>query len=89
MMRNLPDVIDQILAAIPEDAEVGELRYRLEKRRDGFGFCAPELQPKEWATVADYLEYHIGVPVEPWQKHIQDIFADRTSSGARRGEGDA
>lgn len=71
-MRDIAEVIDQMLVVIPADKE--SLRARLDSVKKSAFFTAPELAGNNWHSVAGILEGEIGEPLEPWQKEVAAIF---------------
>ena len=74
-MRNLADVIDQMVEVIPANEET--LIARLNATRQSVLFAAPELESFWWNMCAERLNDEIGQPTKKWQKQIGLIFSGR------------
>lgn len=76
-MRNLIDVIDQMLSVLPTNEE--SLRKDLFGRKDSCFYTAPEAMSYRWEEVANILVNRFGKtePISGWQKKIVDIWMDR------------
>ena len=76
-MRNLPDVIEQMLFEIPT-GEVS-LRNGLEDIIDSIMYCSPEAIGVWWANIAGLLHEEFGdrPPDDGWQGKVVDIWMDR------------
>ena len=72
MARSLTEVIDKMLAVIPESE--GDLRAELDKCKASAGFCPPEEMSRVWGRTTHTLIYGIGEPTEPWQFEVRRIF---------------
>lgn len=72
-MRNLSDVVDQMLEVIPTENE--SLINRLKAAKQSSLFAAPEMQSVFWNECFTSLVSEIGEPVEDWQKKVAAIFS--------------
>jgi hypothetical protein len=72
--RVLSEVIDQIVAVIPE-TEV-DFIVRLASNRSSVVICAPEMVPVWWREVhSTILDNVPSVPVEEWHYQVLSIFS--------------
>lgn len=74
-MRNLCEVIDQMLAVIPEDQT--ELRASLKNHKQSAEFAPPEMISIHWNNVGDTLYYYVFSNFYPeigWQEKIERIW---------------
>jgi hypothetical protein len=76
-MRNLPNVIDQMLSEIPS-GEVS-LRAGLEDIIDSVMYSSPEGIGMWWRSTAELLHEEFGnhPPDDGWQGKVVDIWMDR------------
>ena len=80
-MRHLPNVIDQMLAVIPQTEEI--VVSELQKIRQSSDCASPEMQPHWWSQVAMCMSEYMAenglkeVPAEGWLHEAQLIFADK------------
>lgn len=72
-MRNLVEVIDNIIEEIPFTE--GQLIDRLQDHKSSVSFAAPELITFWWNEVADTLWQEIGEPTLDWQVKVAKIFS--------------
>jgi hypothetical protein len=70
--RNLAEVIDRILEAIPPENK--NLVDRINSIKQSTLCAAPEMQYLFWLRCASVLSSVIGDPVLDWQKRVADIF---------------
>lgn len=75
-MRMVYNVIDQILAEIPEGYD-SNLVNDLKRVRDKTLYKAPEQMPEYFKTVSVMLAHYLGEPDTEWKKKIVRIFADK------------
>ena len=73
-MRNVIEVIDQMLAVIPPEHD--ELRVQLEWAQRDASYKAPEQMRAQWQMVGELLEALIGEPTLEWEKNVASIFND-------------
>jgi DNA mismatch repair protein MutH len=80
-MRQLDEVINQMLSVIPTDKTDVILRTRLvvdlHSHLDSIMYSAPELTGMRWNNVADTLRYHIPKDEKmwtTWQKEVVKIW---------------
>ena len=72
-MRNLPEVIDQMLAVIPEGHAIVPV---LADIKSSAQFTAPETEVTWWHTVSDTLQEFLGDPTtDEWKQEVAKIFA--------------
>ncbi len=71
-MRNIAEVIDQMLKQIPEE-EVA-IRAALLDNYDSICYAAPEMIPTWWQEVGSTLSYHILKPFKPWEITVISIW---------------
>lgn len=76
-MRNLTEVIDQMVTHLPKTED--ELRLDLLDRKCSCMYTAPEAWYVRWEEVADILHHRFGEkePTEGWEKKVVDIWMDR------------
>lgn len=80
-MRNLPKVIEKMLAVIPQSEEI--VVHELQKISRSSDCASPEMQPHWWSKVALCMSEHMAekgieeVPAEGWLHEVQLIFADK------------
>lgn len=67
-MRNLADVIDQIVEVSTNE----ELNGKLEKIKSDIFFTAPEVMPMRWDLVSEALEESIPMPLKT-DEHVKII----------------
>jgi hypothetical protein len=70
-MRNLSDVIDQLLTVIPSDHDVVP---ELKSIQQSAKFAAPEMLRNFWILTADALQEHLGPPDADWKREVQRLF---------------
>lgn len=76
-MRMVYNVIERIMAVIPDEDPWIALKAELETIRRDTLYKAPEQMPEYFQAVANLLNTHIGEPDEPWKKEVADIFGDK------------
>jgi hypothetical protein len=81
MGRNLVDVIDQMIAVIPETEK--QLRGRLESLKTTCVYSSPEQDSARWSHCAEILMGEIGEPVTEWQKKVAEIFSGNCADCSR------
>ena len=76
-MRDLVEVIDQLLVHIPTDQE--DLIKDLEYQKDSALYTAPEAMRFRWGKVAEILYEHMGEPPFEgfWKQAVLDIWVDK------------
>lgn len=81
-MRNLGDVLDQMIEAL--DDEGGDLDAELRSIRDSVSFQPPEAMRTWWGETAMALQHHLGDPAKLTGKRrlVADIFMDRVAEDA-------
>jgi len=85
-MRNLPDVIDQIFAEIPDDFEDKEtVSVQFGSIKQSSNFAPPELQTIWWCELAAVLEEHFFPADEDWKHTLLSIFEDRPKGDWKQG----
>lgn len=72
-MRNLVEVIDNIIEEIPFTE--GQLLDRLQDQKNSICYAAPEMIGFWWNQVADTLWDEIGEPTLDWQIKVAKIFS--------------
>jgi len=81
-MRNLVEVIDQMLEKIPPKHDFGEveeeieLRGSLEAFKNTAYYTAPEVMSDLWILVAKRLSYCLGDELQTygWKREVQEIW---------------
>lgn len=79
-MRMIYNVIDQMLAEIPETEKPNytTMISALETCRQSTLYKAPEQMPEYFQFVSGVLETYLGDPAGvQWKEKIRDIFADK------------
>lgn len=73
-MRNLLDVIDQMIACIP--SEERDFIHQLQQNRSSMEYTAPELIGLRWKNTAITLHEHLGNPPfsDEWKQKIYNIW---------------
>lgn len=79
-MRNLSEVIEEMLAVVP--AEQIDLRDRLKATKQSSLYAAPEMRQTFWHECRDHLVSYVGKPKEEWQKQVASIFSTHPNIGA-------
>ncbi len=80
MSRNYGDVIDQILAVIPQTTIRDELRGALKSLKNQYRYAAPEARGQIWAKTGGVLqkfladELRASTSSEDWQRKTVHIF---------------
>jgi len=76
-MRNLVQVIDQMLGYIPSDEAV--LTETLKDKKDSVLYSSPEVIPYRWREVAFILFNYLDKPPfsEEWKKKVYNIWMDK------------
>ena len=85
-MRNLIEVIDQMLAAMTPEEKANNIALvnDLESSRESTRFSAPELMGIRWHRVAENLIDGIGEDFNPetvpdcWQKRVLSIWMNKS-----------
>lgn len=76
MNRNIIDIIDRILAEIPEGFDAkNTLTTDLIKIRKDALYRAPEQQSQDWNRLSEMLNFYLPRPI--WKQNIADIFEGR------------
>lgn len=73
-MRNIHDVINQVLAVVPQGADA--LHTKLIRLRYDSDYQPPE-SSVPWIRLAELLGEEIGEPTEDWQIKISDIVMNK------------
>lgn len=78
-IRDLNCVLNQMIQAIPTDAEGRDLIiHRFNKHRDDILYTAPEMISYQWRRVADSLEQFFGTgQLNNWQQQVVNIFINK------------
>ena len=71
-MRELPEVISELLPNIPDDYD--GLRYSLKSIAESATYSPPEGQGMWWWQAASMLDYYVPTPTSPWQLKVVEIF---------------
>lgn len=75
-MRDLADVLDRMLAVIPESED--DLRAMLKGIRSSVGYTAPEVMPELWRATQHQLQSKLGGPATtPWHFDVVTIWSGR------------
>lgn len=76
-MRNILDVIDQIINVLPSNTQAtidpDDMRTRLIWLKEDFAFKAPEQLWECWVRLAEYLQESLGEPQNCWQACVSRI----------------
>lgn len=78
-MRMVYNVIEQMMAEIPDEGDYIDLKLELEKIRRDTLYKAPEQMPEYFQAVANLLNDYLGEPDTDWKKKVANIFADKES----------
>lgn len=75
-MRNLPDVINNIIEVIPDSED--QLITELNELKESTMFTAPEAIGRKWEILMLVINYHLQYPPEKdWERKVGNIFANK------------
>lgn len=77
-MRNLGNVIEQVLAVIPDDfQEKKKIIEHTDSLMKGVRYTAPEQMPNVWGAFGNILGAYLGEPQGPedWRLKVQAIMS--------------
>ena len=72
-MRNISEVIDQMISKVPQDNS--KIILLLEKIKEDVSFTAPEAMFIRWRQVSLILQGEMSNPTENWQYEVLSIFS--------------
>jgi hypothetical protein len=77
-MRNLSDVIDQILEVIPKRRNTSFI-HALKDIQSSVKFAAPEMHSFWWNQCYEILSEETPNPTGGWKKEVENIFSGKTN----------
>lgn len=82
MNRQLPKLIDEILAVIPKEEET--LREQLDSVKQSATYATPEVMHEWWCKTASVLAGNIDDPINDWHWNVARIFSGDNTIGPQK-----
>lgn len=74
-MRNLHDVIEKMIQAIPQDFKL--LIFQLQGIQYSLDRIAPEMMESRWEKTYDVLETYVyNAKIEGWREDVRKVFTN-------------